>query len=168
LTRTGEEALAAVRSQPPAAVLLEVSLPGISGYEVCHLLRGEFGEQLPILFISGVRTEPFDRVAGLLLGADDYLVKPVVPDELLARVGTLLRRCAALVSSSASALTPREFEVLRCLANGLEQAEIAAALVITPRTVGHHVEHILTKLGVRSRAQAVAQAYREGLIRVPA
>jgi DNA-binding NarL/FixJ family response regulator len=61
-------------------------------------------------------------------------------------------------------LTEREFEVLQLLAEGLEQAEIAERLVISAKTVGNHIERILGKLGVRSRAQAVGVAYREHLI----
>jgi DNA-binding NarL/FixJ family response regulator len=166
LTCSGEEALDAVRTQRPAAVLLDVCLPVLSGYEVCHLLREELGQQLPIVFVSGVRKESFDRVAGLLLGADDYVIKPFAPDEFLARVSTQVRRSAAFSSAQGASLTPREHEVLRCLADGLEQTEIARALVISPKTVGTHVEHILSKLGVRSRAQAVARAYRDSLIRL--
>ena len=73
---TGDQALALARSATPGAVILEVPLAGLSGYEVCHTLRSEFGPELPIMFLSGSRTESYDRVAGLLLGADDYVVKP--------------------------------------------------------------------------------------------
>src|SRR5512133_1403309 len=87
---TGEEALAAAKRERPALVILEVLLPGVAGYEVCRELKDAFGEALPIVFVSGSRTEPGDRVAGLLVGGDDYLVKPFDPDELLARVRRLL------------------------------------------------------------------------------
>ena len=69
----GADALRSARLEPPALVLLDVNLPGICGYEVCRLLRDEFGDQFPIVFVSGARTESFDRVAGLLLGANDYV-----------------------------------------------------------------------------------------------
>ena len=84
--------LAALSADEPAAAILDVNLPGVSGYQVCDTLRRAYGVGLPILFISGERTEPFDRVAGLLLGADDYLVKPFALEELVARVRALLRR----------------------------------------------------------------------------
>jgi DNA-binding NarL/FixJ family response regulator len=143
---------------------LEVALPGLSGYEVCHQLRNEFGDALPIVFLSGDRTEPFDRVAGLLIGADDYLVKPFALDELLARVRRLARRTAPVPPAVASKLTNREMEVLRLLADGLDQDEIARQLFITRKTVGTHIENTMRKLGVRNRAQAVALAYREDLV----
>jgi DNA-binding NarL/FixJ family response regulator len=163
---TGDDAIEAARRELPRLVVLEVTLPGLSGYEVCHQLREEFGEGLPIIFVSGERTEAFDRVAGILIGADDYLVKPFAPDELLARVRRLERSRAPVAPSVALRLTARENEVLRLLAEGLEQEQIAGQLFISRRTVGTHIENITRKLGVRSRAQAVALAYREDLVRV--
>jgi DNA-binding NarL/FixJ family response regulator len=108
-----------------------------------------------------LRTEPYDRVGGLLLGADDYLAEPFAPDELLARVRRLVARSRD--NSSALDLTKRELEILRLLASGRNQSQIAAALVIAERTVATHIQHILAKLGVHSRAQAVAVAHRRGL-----
>jgi len=89
---TGEEALSSVRSDRPSCVLLDVLLPGVTGYAVCRELRDEYGDVLPIIFVTGERTEPGDRVAGLLLGADDYVVKPFSVRELLLRVQAVLRR----------------------------------------------------------------------------
>ena len=169
----GEAALTAAAQARPSLVVLDVGLPGISGYELCREFRDLFGEDLPIIFVSGVRTENMDRVSGLLVGADDYLVKPFAPDELLARVRTLLRKDSArdpsLTRSDHSEgplaeLTPRELEVLGRLAEGLTQGEIGLELVISPRTVGTHIQHILAKLEVHSRAQAVAVAHRERLV----
>ena len=114
------------------------------------------------MFVSGERTESYDRVAGLMLGGDDYIVKPYAPDELVARLLALLRRGGA--AESAPELTPRELEVLALLAQGLDQRAIAERLVISSKTVGSHIEHILTKLGVNNRVQAVALAYRSGLV----
>ena len=160
---SGEAALAAAREERPDLAILDVNLPGLSGYEVCRALRELYGPALPIVFVSGARTEPYDRVAGLLLGADDYLVKPFAPDELLARVRALLRRAAG-ERPRASRLTAREQQVLQLLAGGLSQRDIADMLVISPRTAGKHIERILEKLEVRSRAQAVAVAYRDDLV----
>jgi DNA-binding NarL/FixJ family response regulator len=160
---TGEEALAAAKRERPALVIVETLLPGVSGYEVCRELKDEFGETMPIVFVSRNRTEPGDRVAGLLLGGDDYLVKPFDPDELLARARRLLP-APAIDGRKAHELTRRELHVLSLLVDGLTQSEIAEKLVISPKTVGKHIEHILAKLGVHSRAQAVALAVRGGLI----
>jgi len=161
----GVEALRIARLEPPALVLLDVNLPGMCGYEVYRLLRDELGDQFPIVFISGERTASFDRVGGLLLGANDYMVKPFAEDELLARVHNLLgRRHAPAARAIAARLTRREFEVLRLLAAGRGPDEIARLLVISPKTVGTHVERIYVKLGVQTRAQAVAVAYRDALL----
>ena len=103
-----------------------------------------------------------DRIAGLLIGADDYLVKPIAPDELLIRIRALVGRAPA---AARNGLTPREQEVLTLLADGLSQAAIAGVLVIAPKTVATHIERILEKLGVHSRAEAVAAAYRHALVR---
>jgi two-component system nitrate/nitrite response regulator NarL len=170
-TRTatsGEDALAVAGERRPQAVLLEVRLPGVCGYEVLRELRHRYGERLPIMFVSGERVEPCDRVAGLLLGADDYVVKPFAPDELIARVQRLLVRSASDEPGALrSTLTRREQEVLQLLASGLTQPEIARELVISSSTVASHIEHILEKLSVHSRAQAVALALRSGLVAAP-
>ena len=162
--KTGDEAIDVARKQRPAVALLEIPLPGISGYEVCRTLRHHFGAEIAIVFVSGSRTESYDRVAGLLVGADDYVTKPYAADELLARARRLVTRAAPISATIASRLTKRELEILRLLTEGLEQDEIAQKLFISSRTVGSHIEHILAKLGVNSRTQAVALAYREDLV----
>lgn len=163
----GHDALELVRAGPPVAAILEPSLVGVSGYEICCALRDRYGDSMPIIFVSGSRTESYDRVGGLLLGADDYIPKPFAPDEVVARVRRLVQRAGARVSPAvASRLTKRELEVLGLLAEGLTQTEIADKLVISQKTVGSHIERILIKLGVRSRTQAVALAFREDLVPV--
>ncbi len=164
---TAQEALEITDCEEPALVLLDVVLPEVSGYELCRRLRDRFGEALPIIFLSGTRTDPLDSVAGLLVGADDYVVKPFEPAELIARVRRALTRSVELQranGSSANGLTPREREVLSLLSEGLTQSEIAGRLVISPKTVATHIQRILGKLDVHSRAEAVSRAYRLGLV----
>ncbi|TMM33133.1 MAG: response regulator transcription factor [Actinobacteria bacterium] len=163
---SGAAVLPAVAEKRPAAILLDVQLPGLNGYEVCRELRNRYGDSIAIVFISGERTEALDRAGGLLLGADDYLTKPVDPGELIARVTRLVERPhsngnGARRNGSLDALTQRENEVLGLLAEGLRQEEIAERLVITSKTVATHIQRILGKLEVRSRAQAVSLALRE-------
>lgn len=158
----GRVALDIVEVEEIALVILDVRLDDVSGYEICRQLREDHGDALPIIFVSGERTESFDRVAGLLVGADDYLAKPVAPDELIARVRRNLRR--GQNGSGTSPLTMREREVLNLLAEGLGPVEIGLELSISPKTVATHVEHIYAKLGVHTRAQAVASAFRLALV----
>jgi len=159
---SGEEALRVADEVDLSIVLLEIPLGSLSGYEVCRTLR-EQTTDLPIVFVSGSRTESYDRVAGLLVGADDYVVKPYAPDELLTRVRNLARRSQGSSQPSVK-LTKREQEILQLLADGLRPDEISERLFITRRTVGTHIENILRKLGVRSQTQAVALAFREELL----
>jgi DNA-binding NarL/FixJ family response regulator len=161
---TGTAALAAASRDRPAAVILDVDLPLASGYEVCRELRDAYGPDLPIVFLSGARVESYDRTGGILLGADDYVVKPFDVDELLARVRRLVARAARRAPRSQYELTPRERQILSLLAGGIGQGEIAARLVIGEKTVATHIQRVLGKLGVRSRAQAVALAHRERLV----
>ena len=154
---------------PPTLVVLEVDLPDASGYEICQELHERHGADLPVIFVAEHRTEATDRVAGLLVGADDYLVKPVDPDELLARVRRSLRRRQPTVGAQTAAttgadLTRRERQILSLLASGRTQKEIGKDLVISPKTVGTHIQHILAKLGVHSRAHAVVLALRAGIV----
>jgi DNA-binding NarL/FixJ family response regulator len=164
LARSAAHALESVRRDCPRLVLLEVALNGVSGLELCHELRDEHGPTLPIMFVSEHGADPRERVTGLLVGADDYLALPFVPDELLARVRALTRRSAPSAAAAQASLTPREHEVLGLMAEGLGQAEIADRLVVSSKTVGNHIEHILWKLGVHSRAQAIAFAFREHMV----
>jgi DNA-binding NarL/FixJ family response regulator len=166
----GDEALDVAEAVQPALVLLDIDLPRITGYEVCHMLRDRFGDELSIIFVSGMRVEPLDRVGGLLIGADDYIVKPFDPDELVNRVRVLLRRhprhrpVVTSPTSPITDLTAREREVLLLLAQGKDQGDIARELYISPKTVATHIQHVLAKLKVNSRAQAVALAHRVGLL----
>ena len=169
---TGEEALLMAREHRPLVVLIETHLPGLNGYEVCRALRDEYGRGIAIAFVSGSRTEVADVSAGLIVGADDYLAKPCDPGELMARAGALLRRVRPDPPSDthpeaprpSGGLTRRELEILALLAHGLNQREIAADLSISSSTVARHIEHVLAKLEVHSRTQAVAAAFRQGLL----
>jgi DNA-binding NarL/FixJ family response regulator len=114
------------------------------------------------MFVSDSRVETWDEVAGLLLGADEYLAKPISADRFLARARRLLARATA--RPAGAELTPREHEVLSLLVDGLRTGQIAAELRITPKTVSTHIEHIMSKLNAHSQAQLVAFAVRDHLV----
>ena len=159
---SGTSALEWLERSRPQLVLLDVCMPGLSGYEVCRQLRERHGSVIPVMFVSGQRVDPVDRAAGLLLGGDDYVLKPFSPDELLARVFALIRRTAEPAHDVR--LTARELDVLAMLAAGLRRQEIARALVISPKTVSSHLGRIYEKLGARDRVQAVIIAHRTRLL----
>jgi DNA-binding NarL/FixJ family response regulator len=163
----GYDALAQARAAWPVAAVLEIPLGTLCGYEVCRAMKTELGPELAVIFLSGARTESYDRVAGLLLGADDYVIKPSAADEVLARVRIAIERVRPARSAAHGRLTRREQEVLELLGEGLKWGEIAQRLVISPRTVATHAENIRRKLGVNSRAEAVAVAYRDELLVPP-
>lgn len=100
----GDQAIDAVRKHRPALVLLDVMLPGLSGYDICKQLRAK-KVATPILMLTA-KGQEIDKVVGLDLGADDYVTKPFGVRELLARIHALLRRTAAAPSSEANAQAP--------------------------------------------------------------
>jgi DNA-binding NarL/FixJ family response regulator len=168
---TGAQLLAEAHRSLPALVLFAVDVVDPSGYEVLHQLRDRFGERLPIAVLSAINSEPRDEIAALLLGADDYFTKPLQPDRFIARVRRLLTHAPAppprnprAPASAPRALTMREQQVLTMLVDGHRSAEIAESLCITKKTAGTHIEHILTKLGAHSQAQAVAFAVRNQIL----
>jgi DNA-binding NarL/FixJ family response regulator len=177
-TPTADELLERLGADRPALAIVEVELPGAgNGLEVMRQLHEAFGDSLPVILVSARQIDAFDRTAGLMLGADDYLTKPFDGGELLERVKRSLRRAAPTHKNGYgkgngngnrrredTGLSPREREILALLAEGRTQGQIASQLVISPKTVGTHIQHILSKLGVNSRAQAVATAFRRGLV----
>ena len=102
IARDGEEALAAIDSQCPDAVILDVSMPKLDGLSVCRRLRAA-GSRVPILVLTA-RHSLGDKVAGLDAGADDYLAKPFALEELLARLRAIMRRAAPADGSNALTL----------------------------------------------------------------
>jgi DNA-binding response OmpR family regulator len=182
--RDGEAALAAVRKFKPAAVVLDVGLPGMDGVEVCRRLRGD-QDWTPVLFVTA-RDDEVDRIVGLELGADDYVTKPFSPRELVARVTSVLRRthgdpgAVALLQVGAVradpgerrvfagdvevALTATEFELLAYLMRrpgrvfSREQllSEVwGYASTAGTRTVDVHVAQLRAKLGDTSPLRTV-------------
>jgi DNA-binding response OmpR family regulator len=92
VSRNGEDALQMAQTLQPDVVVLDLMLPGVDGLEVCARIRQKPGEKDPYILMVTAKGEELDRIIGLSTGADDYLVKPFSPRELVARVRALLRR----------------------------------------------------------------------------
>ena len=107
IVNDGEEALRAFPEFKPNIILLDLMLPGIDGYQVCREIRTT--SQVPIIMLSA-KGEIFDKVLGLELGADDYMIKPFDSKELVARVKAVLRRCHTAPAAAPAAGTPLQGE----------------------------------------------------------
>jgi DNA-binding NarL/FixJ family response regulator len=178
---TAEDAFALALAVRPDVMLLDIDLPGMNGIQMLEELAPRLPEtKIVILTVSDSER---DVIEALARGASGYLTKDLSPEALLRAIrGTqrgelaMSRRYAARAirhfveaarragggSGVIAGLSPRENDVLRMLAEGLTDREIAAALVISPRTVETHVSNVLHKLNVRKRAEA-AQRYRDAL-----
>ena len=182
---TGEQAVALARRARPDVMLMDVRMPVLDGIEATRRITADpqtSGVRVLVLTTFDVDEYVF---AALRAGASGFLLKDATPEELLAAIrvvaaGEALLAPAAtrhLVDAFVSRpslgrpdaqlvgeLTGREREVLRLVAQGLSNAEIAGRLVVSPATAKTHVSRILTKLGLRDRAQLVIAAYESGLI----
>jgi DNA-binding NarL/FixJ family response regulator len=184
----GAEAVAAVLRHRPDVVLMDIRMPGMDGLEATRrILATGPGSCCRIIILTTFDLDQY-VYAALTAGASGFLLKDISPEHLVAAV-RLVRSGDALLAPSItrrlierfaprdpepassqpvvhadlSDLTPREVEVLRLLARGLSNAEIAAALTLSQATVKTHVARILAKLRLRDRVQAVVLAYQIGL-----
>jgi two-component system phosphate regulon response regulator PhoB len=108
---TGPDALEAARREQPALLVLDLMLPGLSGYEVLEQLRADPSTRDIAVLMLTARREEQDRIRGLSLGADDYLTKPFSPQELVLRVGAILRRMRSTPTDTSSAITLGPLEI---------------------------------------------------------
>ncbi|MFF9044943.1 response regulator [Streptomyces parvulus] len=180
----GQAAVDLARAVRPDVVVMDVRMPVMDGIEATRLLAGAGVEHpVKVLVVTTFNLDEYVYEA-LRAGASGFLLKDAPPDRLLHGIRTvamgaalldpdvtrrLVGRYAARIRPADGPagnlpLTPRETEVLRLIADGLSNGEIAAALVISPETVKTFVSRILTKLDLRDRVQAVVFAYRHGLV----
>lgn len=173
-TENGEEALALIEALLPDVAVLDCQLPGLGGVEVAQEIAWR-GLPVRVLALSAYDDEPYVR--GMLeAGAVGYLLKDEAPEVIVAAVRAAARgegyfspSVAAKVAAWARGerpgrLTERELEVLRLLAEGRSNKEIAEALGVTVRTVNFHVSNILKKSGVTSRVEATVWAKDQGIV----
>ncbi|GAA0405133.1 DNA-binding response regulator [Acrocarpospora corrugata] len=173
----GAEALRVCRETTPDVVLMDVRMPGMDGIEATRRLTGP---RVLILTTFDLDEYVFDA---LRAGASGFLLKDVTAEHLFDAVRVIAAGQALLApaitrrlitefahprpsrrAAAPTGLTPRETQVLRLVAEGLSNQEIAARLTVTEETVKTHVSRVLAKLGLRDRTQAVIAAYESGLV----
>jgi DNA-binding NarL/FixJ family response regulator len=176
----GEEAVRAAERHKPDVVLMDIRMPGMDGIEATRRLPRQrvlvlttFGLDEYIVEAlragaSGFLTKdaPTQELVAAVraVAAGDAVLSPAVTRRLLDRVARRLPPATGAVPEGLEALTEREREVLRLVAGGLSNAEIATALVVAEPTVKSHVSNLLGKLGLRDRVQAVIYAYENGVV----
>ena len=179
----GQQAIDAVRRYHPAVVLMDIQMPGLDGLEATRQILADAANQTRVLILTTFERDEYVFQA-LQLGASGFLLKTAPPEDLVTAV-RVVARGEALLSPSVTRrviqelarqqrhvrrspeldrLTQRELEVLRLVAEGLSNAEIAAKLYLSEATVKTHTSNILAKLGLRDRVQAVIFAYKQNII----
>ncbi|MEV0122281.1 response regulator transcription factor [Streptomyces sp. NPDC050703] len=182
----GVEAVAAVRRTRPDVVLMDIRMPEMDGIEATRrITEGAGSEGTRVIILTTYDLDHY-VYAALRAGASGFLLKDVTPERLVSALRLVQSGDALLAPaitrrlverfaqhdepqttathSDLSGLTPRELEVLRLLATGLSNAELASQLFLSPTTVKSHVGRILSKLDLRDRVQAVVFAYETGLV----
>jgi DNA-binding NarL/FixJ family response regulator len=181
----GADAVRLCRDARPDAVLMDVRMPGMDGIEATRQIRA--GSRPPRVLI--LTTFDLDEYvyAGLRAGASGFLLKDTLADELISAIQVVVAGNAVVAPSATrrlierflertpapqpdqeerlASLTEREREVLTLMARGLSNAEIASQLFLSEGTIKTHVSHLLGKLSLRDRVQAVVLAYECGLVR---
>ena len=170
---SGSEALQKFREHQPDVTLMDLRLPDVSGIDAMIAIRTEFAEARIIMLTTFEGDVEIQRA--LEAGARGYMLKSMPPRELvevIRQVHAGKKRVPAEVAShlaehmSDEALTAREIDVLRHIAGGNRNRDIAERLFISEETVKVHVKHIMEKLGASDRTQAVAIAVRRGIIQL--
>lgn len=181
--RDGEEAVAAWRSLRPDVMLMDIRMPRLDGLEATRRIMAG-GDACRVVILTTFDLDEY-VYAALRVGASGFLLKDVSPEQLVAAVRQIAVGDALLAPSitrrlverfarpdtmpdlsheTLKSLTPRELEVLKLMARGLSNGEIASMLILSEATVKTHVARILPKLGLRDRVQAVVLAYESGLV----
>lgn len=179
---SGLEGLSLFAQDPPDLVVSDIVMPEMDGFKFCQRIRADrVGQLIPFLFLSS-RGEVDDRVQGHNIGADDYLVKPFHPKELVAKIEAQLERSRRIhseivrlvqkntqstpenqpVTPRPLPLTPAEEKVFWEVIQGYTNKQIGDRIFISPRTVQTHLSNILSKLSLDNRSQLIRYAYEQG------
>lgn len=159
-------------------VLLDIMMPRMDGWETLKKIReNEHFKMIPIIMLTAV-DEDYKQISGLKIGADDYIVKPFVLPNLLARIEALIRRSNWNKDSKKTGLNPikesveniakltqRELEILKMVSKGASNADIAEKLFVKEVTIKTHLNSIYKKLNVENRVQAVLLAIETEIVK---
>jgi DNA-binding NarL/FixJ family response regulator len=180
----GDEAVALCRREPVDVILMDIRMPGLDGIEATRQITSA-GDRPRVIMLTTFDLDEYvydalsAGASGFLLkditaeelaaavrvvAAGDALLAPGITKRLIAEVVRLRPRIATHKHLEQAALTPREFETLQLIAEGISNAEIATRLSISEETVKTHVSRVLIKLDLRDRTQAVVYAYENGLV----
>lgn len=177
---SGLEGFDSFTQDTPDLIVSDVVMPEMDGFELCTKVRESgTGQLVPFIFLSG-RCDLEDRIQGHSIGADDYLVKPFHPRELIAKIEAQLARASRIHSEIKRALkqptgeavpskpkeplplTPAEEKVFWEVVQGFTNKKIGDRLFISPRTVQTHLSNILSKLSLENRSQLIRYAFENG------
>lgn len=158
-------------------VLLDIMMPKMDGWETLKKIRENKNfNTIPVIMLTAV-DEDYKQISGLKIGADDYIIKPFVLPNLLARIEALIRRSnwnkdkktintvSAKTSENIAKLTQRELEILKMVSAGATNADIAEKLFVKEVTIKTHLNSIYKKLNVENRVQAVLLAIETDIIK---
>jgi DNA-binding NarL/FixJ family response regulator len=181
----GNEALSVAHATQPDVVLMDVRMPGMDGLEATRRLLGDGRRDTQVIILTTFDLDEYVYEA-LRAGASGFVLKDMPPEQLVAAIHTVARGESLLspvitrrlieafverppngarsTPAELQLLTPRESEILRFIARGLSNAEIAATAFVSEPTVKTHVARILMKLGLRDRVQVVVYAYEHRLV----
>jgi DNA-binding NarL/FixJ family response regulator len=174
----GREALEVLESATPDMIICDVMMPEMDGYSLVSTIRAEPKTSwIPVLFLSA-KGQSQDRVKGLNIGADVYMVKPFEPEELVAQVESSLKQASRLIQHKDAKggdggqkiqvpfdveLTPTELRVVQYVARGMANREIADELNVSQRTIESHVSNMLGKTGLHNRTELARWALENSM-----
>ncbi len=174
----GREALEVLEQETPDMIICDVMMPEMDGYSLVSAIRQDPKTSwIPVLFLSA-KGQSQDRVKGLNIGADVYMVKPFEPEELVAQVESSLKQASRLIQHKDSRggdntpkiqvpfdveLTPTELRVVQFVARGMANREIAEELNVSQRTIESHVSNMLGKTGLHNRTELARWAIENSM-----
>jgi DNA-binding NarL/FixJ family response regulator len=174
----GREALEVLEQEVPDMIICDVMMPEMDGYSLVSAIRQDPKTSwIPVLFLSA-KGQSQDRVKGLNIGADVYMVKPFEPEELVAQVESSLKQASRLIQHKDSKggdnapkiqvpfdveLTPTELRVVQFVARGMANREIAEELNVSQRTIESHVSNMLGKTGLHNRTELARWAIENNM-----